>query len=187
MAASPNGDTTEPQSAAGKTTTLGEVVVTARKREEQAKDVPMSISVIGGDRLERHGDANLRDIGSLFPGVSFNDSNSGNGEFSIRGLTSAGSGSDTSIGLYVDGVFVGNEAAASQRLFDLRNIQVLRGPQGTLFGRNTVAGAINIETRMPESGFSGSLDSTLGNYGLRQFGGTLNGREIGRASCRERV
>lgn len=169
-----DGTATGPQSPANKATTLGEVVVTARKREEQAKDVPMSISVIGGDRLERHGDENLRDIGSLFPGVSFNDSNSGNSEFSIRGLTSAGSGSDTSVGLYVDGVFVGNEAAASQRLFDLRNVQILRGPQGTLFGRNTVAGAINIETRMPEPGFSGSVDSTLGNYGLRQFGGTLN-------------
>lgn len=159
---------------AEKATALEDIVVTARKREEQAKDVPMSISVISGDRLERHGDANFRDIGGLFPGVSFNDSNGGGGEFSIRGLTSAGSGSDTSIGLYVDGVFIGNEAAASQRLFDLRNVQVLRGPQGTLFGRNTVAGAINIETRMPEPGFSGSVDATLGNYGLRQLGGTLN-------------
>jgi len=166
--------TAETRPLADKATTLDEVVVTARKREEQAKDVPMSISVISGDHLERNGGDNLRDIGSLFPGVSFNDSNGGGGEFSIRGLTSAGSGSDTSIGLYVDGVFVGNEAAASQRLFDLRNVQILRGPQGTLFGRNTVAGAVNIETRMPEPGFSGAVDTTLGNYGLRQYGATLN-------------
>src|SRR3546814_5103263 len=98
----------------------------------------MSISVLSGDRLEKLGVRNLRDVGSLFPGVSFNDSNGSGGEFSIRGLTSAGSGSDTSIGLYVDDVFVGSEGAMSQRLYDLKNVQVLRGPQGMLFGRNTV-------------------------------------------------
>src|SRR3546814_639736 len=150
------------------------IVVTARKREEAALDVPMSISVLSGDRLEKLGVRNLRDVGSLFPGVSFNDSNGSGGEFSIRGLTSAGSGSDTSIGLYLDDVFVGSEGAMSQRLYDLKNVQVLRGPQGTLFGRNTVAGAINIITRKPEPEFGGSVDVTIGNYGLRQFGAMLN-------------
>src|SRR3546814_11991124 len=93
------------------------------------------------------GGDNLRDIGGTFAGVSFNDSNSSHGEFSIRGLTSAGSGSDTSVGLYIDEVFVGSESATAQRLFDLDNFQLLRGPQGTLFGRNTVAGAIRSEER----------------------------------------
>lgn len=154
--------------------TVQEVVVTARKRDERALDVPMAISAIGGERLERIGAENLRDIGGAFPGVSFNDSNSGNSEFSIRGLTSAGSGSDTSVGLYVDEVFVGDEAATSQRLFDIDSFQVLRGPQGTLFGRNTVAGAINVVTRKPEPDFGVSAEATFGNYGLRQFGATLN-------------
>jgi len=149
-------------------------MVTARKRLEDAQAVPMAVSAINGERLERNGGMNLRDIGGEFPGVSFNDSNNLGGEFSIRGLTSAGSGSDTSIGLYVDEVFVGDEGAASQRLFDLDSFQVLRGPQGTLFGRNTVAGAINIVTRKPEPQFGGSLDASVGDYGLRQFGGTLN-------------
>src|SRR3546814_14286296 len=90
------------------------------------------------------GGDNLRVIGGTFAGVSFNDSNSSHGEFSIRGLTSAGSGSDTSVGLYIDEVFVGSESATAQRLFDLDNFQLLPGPQGTLFGRNTVAGAINV-------------------------------------------
>src|SRR5690606_34249035 len=103
-----------------------------------------------------------------------NDSNGPEAEFSIRGLTSAGSGSDTSIGLYVDGVYVGSESGVSQRLFDLGNVQVLRGPQGTLFGRNTVAGAINIVTRKPEPWFGGYVDATIGTHGLRQFGGALN-------------
>ena len=155
-------------------TVIDDVVVTARKRDEQAQDVPMSISAIGGERLERIGAENLRDLGGAFPGVSFNDSNSGGGEFSIRGLTSAGSGSDTSIGLYIDEVFVGDEAATSQRLFDIDSFQVLRGPQGTLFGRNTVAGAINVVTRKPEPEFGAATEVTFGNYGLRQFGGVLN-------------
>ena len=155
-------------------TALEEVVVTARKRKELVQNVPMSVSVITGERLQREGDSNLRDIGNLFPGVSFNDSNGPDAEFSIRGLTSTGSGSDTSIGMYIDGVYVGSESAISQRLFDISNIQVLRGPQGTLFGRNTVAGAINIETRKPEPEFGGHVDATIGNYGLRQGGATLN-------------
>lgn len=155
-------------------TTIEDVIVTARKRDERAQDVPMSISAIGGERLERIGADNLRDLGGAFPGVSFNDSNSGVSEFSIRGLTSAGSGSDTSIGLYIDDVFVGDEAATSQRLFDIDSFQVLRGPQGTLFGRNTVAGAINVVTRKPEPEFGVATEATFGNYGLRQFGGVLN-------------
>lgn len=154
--------------------TIEEIVVTARKRDERIQDVPMAISAVSGDRLERSGGDNLRDIGSLFPGVSFNDSNGSGGEFSIRGLTSAGSGSDTSIGLYVDEVFVGDESAMSQRLYDLQTFQILKGPQGTLFGRNSVAGAVNIVTRKPEADFGGSIDATIGDYGLRQYGVTLN-------------
>src|SRR3546814_19453702 len=120
------------------------------------------------------GGDNLRDIGGSFAGVSFNDSNSSHGDFSIRGLTSAGSGSDTSVGLYIDEVFVGSESATAQRLFDLDNFQLLRGPQGTLFGRNTVAGAINVVTRKPEDWFGAGAEATFGNYGLRQFSGFLN-------------
>jgi iron complex outermembrane receptor protein len=153
---------------------LPTVFVVVRKREESAKDVPMSVSAMSGQVLEKIGAKNVRDIGSLFPGVSFNDSNSGGGEFSIRGLTSSGSGSDTSVGLYVDEVFIGDDAAMSQRLFDLNSFQVLRGPQGTLFGRNSVAGAINVVTNKPTSKFGGSVDATLGNYALKQIGGTLN-------------
>jgi iron complex outermembrane receptor protein len=154
--------------------TIEEIVVTARKREERVQDVPMAISAISGERLERAGGDNLRDIGSLFAGVSFNDSNGSGGEFSIRGLTSAGSGSDTSVGLYVDEVFVGDEASMSQRLYDLQTFQILKGPQGTLFGRNSVAGAVNIVTRKPEADFGGSVDITVGDYGLMQYGVTLN-------------
>lgn len=155
-------------------TRVDDVIVTARKRAEDSLTVPMSVSAFSGERLERTGAANLRDIGGLAPGVSFNDSNGGAAEFSIRGLTSAGSGSDTSIGLYVDEVFVGDEAATSQRLFDLENIQVLRGPQGTLFGRNTVAGALNVVTRKPDGEFGGSVEATVGDHGLRQIGAALN-------------
>lgn len=153
---------------------LPELVVVARKREEAAKDVPMSISAKTGRDLEKIGARNVRDIGSLFAGVSFNDSNSGGGEFSIRGLTSTGSGSDTSVGLYIDEVFVGDDAAMSQRLFDLSSFQILRGPQGTLFGRNTVAGAVNVVTRKPAPELGGALDLSVGNYALRQVGGTVN-------------
>lgn len=153
---------------------LEEVVITARKRAESALNVPMSVSALAGDQLERRGVRNNRDLGAYFPGVSFNDSNGSNSEFSIRGLTSAGSGSDTSVGLYIDEVFVGDESSMSQRQFDLESFQILRGPQGTLFGRNTVAGAVNIVTRKPGPEFGGALDASFGNFGLRQYGVTLN-------------
>src|SRR3546814_14409417 len=113
----------------------------------------MSVSAIDGDRLERMGGDNLRDIGGTFAGVSFNDSNSSHGEFSIRGLTSAGSGSDTSVGPYIDEVFVGSESATVPRLFDLDNFQLLRRPHGTCSRRNTVPGALNRVTRKPDAWF----------------------------------
>src|SRR3546814_20346226 len=111
----------------------------------------MSVSAIDGDRLERMGGDNLRDIGGTFAGVSFNDSNSSHGEFSIRGLTSAGSGSDTSVGLSIDEVFVGSESATAHRLFDLDTFQPLRGPHGNLFGRHPVASPSTVGTSHPEN------------------------------------
>lgn len=150
------------------------IVVTARRRVEALQDVPMAVTVLGGEELARRGAANLRDIGGAFAGVSFNDSNSSGGEFTIRGLNSAGSGSDSSIGVYIDEVFVGAEQAAGQRLLDIESFQLLRGPQGTLFGRNTVAGAVNIVTRKPENGLGADLSATVGNYNLKQYGVVVN-------------
>jgi iron complex outermembrane receptor protein len=150
------------------------IVVTARRRVEALQDVPMAVTVLGGEELARRGAANLRDIGGAFPGVSFNDSNSSGGEFTIRGLNSAGSGSDSSIGVYIDEVFVGAEQAAGQRLLDIESFQLLRGPQGTVFGRNTVAGAVNIVTRKPENGLGADLSATVGNYNLKQYGVVVN-------------
>lgn len=151
-----------------------DLIVTARRRAESAQDVPMAVSALGGEELVRRGAANLRDVGSAFAGVSFNDSNSSGGEFSIRGLNSAGSGSDSSVGVYIDEVFVGDEQSVGQRLLDIESFQLLRGPQGTLFGRNTVAGAVNIVTHKPENGFGGVVSATLGDYDLRQYGVIVN-------------
>lgn len=153
---------------------LNEIVVTARKRNESLQQVPLSISAVSGNDLQRLGGTTFSDIGHLFPNVSFNDSNTQGGDFSIRGLTSGGSGSDTSIGLYVDDVFIGPESTIGERLIDLDTVQVLRGPQGTLFGRNTVAGAINITTRKPTDTQEVTLGAVLGNYGLYQVEATLN-------------
>lgn len=153
---------------------LSEVVVTARRRTEAAQDVPMSVSALSGDELASRGIVNLRDLGGLFAGVSFNDSNSTVAQFSIRGLNSAGSGSDSSVGVYVDEVFIGDEASLGQRLLDVASFEVLRGPQGTLFGRNTVAGSVNVVTVAPRTEFGGSVQSSFGNYGLRQYGVVLN-------------
>jgi iron complex outermembrane receptor protein len=137
------------------------VIVTARHNEEREQDVPISMSVLTGASLEQSGGYTLSDIQHQIPGlVSFN-SNPRNSSVGIRGLgvTSAQDGLDTSVGVYIDGVYLGRPGMALQDLIDVEQVEVLRGPQGTLYGRNSSAGAINITTRAPS--FTPSLTAEI--------------------------
>jgi iron complex outermembrane receptor protein len=158
-------EATQPTDAAHRAI-IDEVVVTARKRNEQIQDVPMSVSAVGAQDLEEGGYTMLKDIGFLFPNVSFNDSNGSGASLSIRGLESDAFGGDASVGLYLDEVYVGSEGTLGQRIVDIERIEVLRGPQGTLFGRNTVAGAINVTSVKPSAEPEFKLDATYGSYDL---------------------
>jgi iron complex outermembrane receptor protein len=132
---------------------LNEVVVTARRRAETAQEVPIPISVVSGAAVEEAGAFNVNRIKELVPTVQLYSSNPRNTTLNIRGLGSTfgltNDGIDPGVGFYVDGVYFARPAATSLDFIDIEQIEVLRGPQGTLFGKNTTAGAFNVTTAGP--------------------------------------
>lgn len=157
---------------------LEEVVVSARKRDEDLRDVPISIVAISGEALARQGATELRDLGDGVPNVIVG---TGNQErrtnLVIRGIsTEARSiGQETGVGVYLDGVYTGRAETYNQRLPDIAQVEFLRGPQGTIFGKNTIAGAINLTTIKPNDEVRGSLSLDGGNYGHAEAIGFLSG------------
>ena len=146
------------------------VVVTARRVEEVAQEVPIPLSVVDGKLASGAGAFNVNRLKELIPTVQFYSTNPRNSAINIRGLGApfglTNDGLEPGVGLYIDGVFYARPASATLDFLDVERIEVLRGPQGTLFGKNTTAGAINVTTRKP--GFSRSTDVEL-NVGDRDF------------------
>ena len=147
---------------------LQEITVTAQRRAQSLQDVPIAITALSADALEVNRVATVADLGAVVPNLTLREVAGGIGavSFSMRGSVSFGTvpGQDKAVGMYLDGVYLG---AAFGTVFDLPNIQrleVLRGPQGTLFGRNATAGAISVVTRDPKGVFGGSQMITRGNY-----------------------
>ena len=156
---------------------LDAIVVTARKRAERSQDVPISIIVLQGKQLERSHSYLATEIVQSIPNMQLQFVNPRQTAFSIRGLGSnpASEGLETSVGLYLDGVYISRPGMLTSDLYDIEQLTVLRGPQGTLFGRNTTAGALNITTRKPERTFSSNVEFSTGNFGLTQTSGSVTG------------
>jgi iron complex outermembrane receptor protein len=159
-----------------------DVVVTARRREERAQDVPIALSVVGDEQLAKSGDYTLTQVQQLVPSLLLSGGNARNTNINIRGLGSnaiSNDGLELGVGFYLDDVYYGRVGQSQFDLVDLDHIEVLRGPQGTLFGKNTTAGAINITSKLPSftTGFVGEADG--GNYGYYQLRGSLTGPLIG--------
>lgn len=158
---------------------LDEIVVTSRRRSEVLQDVPIPISVIGGKQIEESGAFNVNRVKELVPSVQFYSSNPRNTTLNIRGLGSTfgltNDGIDPGVGFYVDGVYYARPAAGTLDFIDVERIEVLRGPQGTLFGKNTSSGAISITTRKPSFTPSGSFESSYGNFGYIQAKASITG------------
>ncbi|WP_052215809.1 TonB-dependent receptor [Sphingomonas sp. ERG5] len=147
-----------------------EIIVTARRQSERAQDVPIALSVLTGAALERTGGYTLTDVQFQTPSLTAYNSNPRNSSIGIRGIgvSSASDGLDTSVGVYIDNVYLGRPGMALSDLIDVDRVEVLRGPQGTLFGRNNSAGVLNITTRKPEFTFGGTAELSAGNYGYNQ-------------------
>ena len=156
---------------------LEEIVVTARKTSESLQDVPISISVVSEDILKQRGISVLSEITTIMPNVTTTGGGQGANVFSIRGLstTSNNPGFESGIGLYIDEVYVGKSFAFDTALLGAESIEVLRGPQGTLFGRNTIGGVISLHTKNPGNDVEAEVDATYGNYNFIQVRGQVSG------------
>ena len=160
---------TAPQAAQSSSATVGEIIVTAQKREQSLQDVPISITAISPDAIVANRIQDVRDLSGLAPNLTVRPSAGGNvaPNYSMRGIftNATAVGVDKGIALYLDGVYIQASAGSIFELADIKRIEVLKGPQGTLFGRNATAGAISIVTRDPSGVFSARQDFTYGNYG----------------------
>ncbi len=149
--------------------TLGAVVVTAQKREQKLEDVPVAVTAITSRQLETRGIEDIADLSALAPGlqVEQSPSNRGVAQVAIRGNVQINPAIywDTAVGTYLDGVFLGKAQGSVFDVVDLNRVEVLRGPQGTLYGRNTIGGAINLVTREPTGELGVTASAGGGNYG----------------------
>ena len=157
-------------------TDLDRIVVTAQSREQELKDVPIALQVVGEDVLEQTVAENLGDLDSFVPGLEVSDTQPTQASFKLRGLSTGdfGIGTDPTVGVYVDGVYAGRGGGTVLPFLDVERIEVLKGPQGTLFGRNTAAGAVSIVTKRPSDVVEGRARVRIGNYGKQYFDGMIN-------------
>lgn len=155
---------------------LGTIVVSAQKRPQFAQDVPISMTVLGQDDLEKARAGSLEDIQQLVPSFSM-ENQAGYNVLTIRGVGGGGRniGFDPRVGVYLDGITMGQAQALRQPLFDVDQVEVLRGPQGHLSGRNTVAGAVIITTRAPTREHEGYLRGVVGGHGTHEGYATVSG------------
>ncbi len=157
----------------------GEILVTARRRQETAQAVPLAISVVGGDHIDNTGSFNVGRLQQLTPTLQFYSSNPRNTSLSIRGIGApfglTNDGFEQGVGIYVDDIYYSRVASATLDFLDVAQIEVLRGPQGTLYGKNTTAGAINITTRQPTFDFEGRAEVSVGNLGFKQAKAAVSG------------
>lgn len=153
-----------------------EVVVTAQHREQPVQDVPITISVINDDLLNDVTANDLGDLNGFIPGLLVRSSSPTQPVYQIRGIRTAdfGIGTDPSIGVYVNGVYMARSGASLLTFNDVERIEVLKGPQGTLFGRNSAAGAISVVTRQPADDLDAQLKLRVGDYGEQRAEGMVN-------------
>lgn len=158
---------------------LEEIVVTAQKRAQNLQDVPAAVTNVGGEFLADAGISDIAGLQHVVPNLSLGDT------FSFANLFSRGLGLNTSFGnvdpsvaLYSDGAVIAQAGAQLFSFFDLERVEVLRGPQGTLYGRNSTGGLINLITKKPTEEFTGNLDVKVGNYGSLEFEGAVGGALI---------
>ncbi|MFS0772177.1 TonB-dependent receptor [Sphingomonas sp. 1P08PE] len=161
---------------------LPEVIVTARRRAEDAQRVPAALSVVGGDLIDQSYTVNTQGLTTLIPSLNYSSANPRNTAFTIRGLGSsvvavsqANDGLEPGVGFYVDQVYHARPATAAFDFADVEQIEELRGPQGTLFGKNTTAGALNITTRAPSFTQQGFAELSYGDFDFVQARGWVSG------------
>ncbi len=180
--ASDSADGAEPDGRAGQSAQASygnDIVVTARRRSETAQNVPIAISVVGGEQIDNTGAFNVGRLQQLAPTLQFYSSNPRNSAVNIRGIGApfglTNDGIEQGVGIYVDDVYYARVASATLDFLDVSQIEVLRGPQGTLYGKNTTAGAVNITTNQPTFDFEAKAELSLGNLNFKQAKAAISG------------
>lgn len=157
---------------------IEEVIVTAQKREQSVQDVPISVSAFDQDFLDQAGVDDVLELQFFVPGLTiYNNQTPGQTNINIRGVGTAGNSLslESSVGLYIDGVYRSRQSSSIGDLVDVERVEVLKGPQGTLFGKNTASGAIQFLTRKPDvNAMGGFLELQAGNESYANFKGALN-------------
>ena len=173
------GTIDEPGSVAEPVAQSDDILVTARRRTEKSQDVPIAINAFGSAQIESTRTFNLRDLQQLTPSLVVTNTNPRNTSINIRGLGNNvavyNDGLEPAVGVYLDGVYLARPGQTVFDLADLERIEVLRGPQGTLFGKNTSAGAVVVTTKQPTFDWQAGGDASLGNYDFRQLHAYVSG------------
>lgn len=178
LAQDPAAEETKQQTQATESEGIEVMQVTARHRPESLQSTPIAITAIGEAEMKAAKLDGLADIAARTPGFQMNAYNASEPELFMRGIGSdiESAGAAAAIGMYVDGVYIARGTAAAMDLFDLQSVEVLRGPQGTLYGKNVVGGAINFITKRPGLGKTeGNMELSLGNFGLLEGRGYVTG------------
>jgi iron complex outermembrane recepter protein len=165
----------DSEASARKASLLDEIIITAEKRESSLQDTPLSVTAMSGEMMNKIGISTIEDLQFFVPGVTV--TNDSMAIVNIRGIgTSAfGVATDPSSTVHYDGVYQPRPTTGYQDMFDVERIELLRGPQGVLFGRNSTGGTLNIISKAPTDEFEATLGLTLGNRNKRTFSGTISG------------
>ena len=170
------GVASRAQTAAPESGRLADVTVTAQKIAQPSSKTALSLTAVTGEDLRTAGATTAVGLTNLIPNVQIAPGTSGSTDISIRGIGSTNTPEvcDPATAFHIDGVYLGRPQSAGATFYDLERVEVLRGPQGTLYGRNATAGAVNLITNKPGKKFAGEANLSVGNYGLYSFEGMLN-------------
>ncbi|MFN4295775.1 MAG: TonB-dependent receptor [Brevundimonas sp.] len=157
--------------------TLDEIIITAQRREQGLQEVPIAVTAFSQEMLERTAATGLQDVAGKAPGVTMTQFNVGEPQIFVRGVgtTSDSAASDPSIGVSIDEVSIGRAGASALAFMDVQRVEILRGPQGTLYGRNASGGALNVYTNRPDFAPYGQLTARYGSFNEMGLEGVFNG------------
>lgn len=166
------------QPAAANESNLETIVVTAQRRADNVQSAPLAISAFTGANLEKSRVTSITDLAQTMTGISFTANSPQANEINIRGVVNTrltGPTADQSVSTFVDDVYVARSGVLNTNFYDVARIEVVRGPQGVLLGKNVAGGAVNVISNRPTQENSGRVTASIGNYNLRQFTGFING------------
>jgi iron complex outermembrane receptor protein len=176
LAALPTVAIAQQQADGRSASVLEEIVVTAQRREQVLQEVPITVQVVGQEMIDDVAAEDMSDLNGFVPGLVVSGDSPTQPRYQIRGIQTGdfGVGTDPAVGVYVDGVYAARSGASLLAFNDIERIEVLKGPQGTLFGRNSAAGAVSIVTRQPTDEFDGLLKLRVGEFDKRRIEGMVN-------------